>query len=142
MNRTSLKRYEFFDVDVLTDDIAASLVSPATILFSRSSMAHSYWHDYLRILSQGTYPSCASADGGTVVFGDKSGYVYISDQNLQISNTKHQIFRGEIKHITCLVDGSNHNRQYIVALGDDAVHWPGPFRDIFLEGERYFSSTF
>jgi len=28
MNRTtSLKRYEFFDVEVLTDDISASLVS-------------------------------------------------------------------------------------------------------------------
>ena len=57
------------------------------------------------------------------MFGDRSGCVIISDQSFRISGTKHQIFRGEIKYIISgRGDASSHNRQYIVALGDDAVH--------------------
>eukprot|EP01038_Epipyxis_sp_PR26KG_P011998 gene11998-16062_t len=93
MNRSSFRRFEFFDVDTITEDITATL--------------------------EGT-PTCAVAEGGMLLFGDTSGYISISDRNFHIFEKKHRVFRGEIKGIAYIFDPTNHNRQFIVTIGDDA----------------------
>lgn len=54
------------------------------------------------------------------MFGDRTGHITFSDRNFHVSEKKHKLFRGEVKGISYLYDPSNHNRQYIVAIGDDS----------------------
>lgn len=94
MNKNSFRRFEFFDVDILSEHLPEKL---------------------------GFNPTCVAAEGSILLFGDQSGHIVISDRNLSNLDVKHKIFRGEIKFLSYIYDPSNHNKQYIIALGDDAL---------------------
>ena len=69
---------------------------------------------------QGSIPTCATAEGGMLMFGDKTGHIILSDRNFHISEKKHKLFRGEVKGLAFLYDPTSHSKQYIVAIGDDS----------------------
>jgi hypothetical protein len=95
MNRSAFRRFEFFDVDTVSENIQLAL---------------------------GGQPTCAVADGGMLIFGDDNGHIIFSDRNFHISERKHKAFRGEVKGISYIFEGlsANQSRQYIIAIGDDS----------------------
>lgn len=69
---------------------------------------------------KGTRISCALSEGGSLMFGDVQGYVYISDRNSRLSNyKKHRLYRGELKGLAYIYHPLHRQRQYIIAVGDD-----------------------
>eukprot|EP01031_Cornospumella_fuschlensis_P042781 gene42781-52275_t len=92
MNRAALRRFEFFDVDTISEDISATL---------------------------GCVPTCAVAEGGMLIFGDDIGNILFADQDFRVSDRRSKIFKGKIRGLAYLLDPLQSNRQYIVALGDD-----------------------
>ena len=67
----------------------------------------------------GTRVTCAVAEGGSLIFGDSLGNVYISDRSTQLSDKKHKLFRGEVKGLAYIYHPQHRQRQYIIAVGDD-----------------------
>lgn len=65
-------------------------------------------------------PTCAVAESGLLIFGDELGNIIFADRELKVSERKHKIFNGEVLGLAYVLDAANQNRQYIVALGDDA----------------------
>lgn len=90
--RIQWRRFAFFDKDVISEDIEAK-VGKVT---------------------------CASSEGGSLLFGDATGHIYIADRNLQLGEHKHKVFRGEVKGLRYLFDPQNHKKQFVVSVGDDS----------------------
>ena len=68
----------------------------------------------------GARVTCAVAEGGSLIFGDGFGNVYISDRSTELSNKKHKLFRGEVKGLAYIYHPLHRKRQYIIAVGDDS----------------------
>ena len=67
----------------------------------------------------GARVTCAVAEGGSLIFGDVLGNVYISDRSTQLSDKKHKLFRGDVKGLAYIYHPQHRQRQYIIAVGDD-----------------------
>lgn len=92
--RVQWRKFTFFDKDIVEENIEAGL--------------------------GGAKPTCAVAEGGILVFGDASGNISLSDRNFRFTDRKYKAFRGEVRGLAYLFDRTNHRRQYVVAVGDDA----------------------
>jgi hypothetical protein len=68
----------------------------------------------------GARVTCAVAEGGSLIFGDVLGNVYISDRSTELSDKKHKLFRGEVKGLAYIYHPQHRKRQYIIAVGDDS----------------------
>ena len=68
----------------------------------------------------GARVTCAVAEGGSLMFGDVFGNVYISDRSTELSDKKHKLFRGEVKGLAYIYHPLHRKRQYIIAVGDDS----------------------
>ena len=64
--------------------------------------------------------TCAVAEGGSLLFGDATGHIYIADRDMQLGEQKHKVFRGEVKGLRYLFDAQNHKKQFVVSVGDDS----------------------
>lgn len=93
MNRAAFRKFEFFEFDVITQNLSSAI---------------------------GGVPTCAVAESGLLIFGDELGNIIFADRDLKVSERKHKIFNGEVLGLAYVLDTANQNRQYIVALGDDA----------------------
>jgi hypothetical protein len=91
--RVQWRRFAFFDRDVISENIKAKNVDSSI--------------------------TCAVAEGGTLVFGDAMGHIYIADRDLELGEVKHKVFRGEVKGVSYLLD-AQHKRQFIVTAGNDS----------------------
>ena len=93
MNRSlQWRKFTFFDKDVVCENVEVSL---------------------------GSRPTCATAESGMLLFGDAAGYISIADRSFQFDR-KCKAFRGEVRGVRYLVDGANHRRQFVFAVGDDS----------------------
>jgi hypothetical protein len=77
-------------------------------------------------------PTCATADGGMLMFGDRNGNVIFADRNFKVSGKRHKLFRGKIDNIFYLYDPASHTRQYLVVVGDDAAPMEDPSQEAQL----------
>lgn len=93
MNRAAFRKFDFFEFDVITQNLSSAI---------------------------GGVPTCAVAESGLLIFGDELGNIIFADRDLKVSERKHKIFNGEVLGLAYVLDTANQNRQYIVALGDDA----------------------
>ena len=64
--------------------------------------------------------TCAVAEHGVLIFGDESGNVSITDRNFTSVERRCKLFKGQISGLAYVYDPSNSNRQYVIAIGDDA----------------------
>ena len=90
--RVQWKRFAFFHKDVISEDIEAKIGKV----------------------------TCAATEGGSLLFGDATGHIYIADRNPQLSGQKYKVFRGEVKGLRYLFDAHNHKKQFVVSVGDDS----------------------
>ena len=65
-------------------------------------------------------PTYATAEGGMLLFGDKEGYLIMSERSFQDTDRKHKLFRGAVKGISYMYDPMNISKQYVIILGDDS----------------------
>ena len=91
-SRLQWRRFTFFDKELCDDNVEQTL---------------------------GARVTCAVAEGGSLIFGDILGNVYISDRSTQLSDKKHKLFRGEVKGLAFIYHPQHRQRQYIIAIGDD-----------------------
>lgn len=70
--------------------------------------------------SLGAHVTCAVAEGGSLIFGDILGNVFISDRSTQLSDKKYKLFRGEVKGLSYIYHPLHRHRQFIIAVGDDS----------------------
>ena len=70
--------------------------------------------------SLGAQITCAVAEGGSLIFGDTVGNVFISDRSTQLSDKKFKLFRGEVKGLSYIYHPIHRHRQFIIAVGDDS----------------------
>ena len=68
----------------------------------------------------GGHVTCAVAEGGSLIFGDTVGNVFISDRSTQLSDKKFKLFRGEVKGLSYIYHPIHRHRQFIIAVGDDS----------------------
>eukprot|EP01039_Chlorochromonas_danica_P001618 gene1625-1767_t len=92
MNRAALRRFEFFDVDVVSEDIVNTL---------------------------GVAPTCAVAEGGMLIFGDDNGNIIFTDRDLRVTERRSKAFKGKVRGLAYLLDPQRSNRQYVIAVGED-----------------------
>ena len=64
--------------------------------------------------------TCAVAEGGSLLFGDVFGNIYVSDRSTELSDKRHKLFRGEIKGLAYIYHPLQRKRQFIIAVGDDS----------------------
>jgi hypothetical protein len=55
-----------------------------------------------------------------LIFGDNKGHITFANQDFQISDRRHKIFKGEVLGLSYLFDPSNSARQFIFSIGDDS----------------------
>lgn len=70
--------------------------------------------------------TCAVAEGGSLIFGDVLGNVFISDRSTQLCDKKHKLFRGEVKGMLSLLfitRDSNLPFQYKMRVMIEARGW-------------------
>lgn len=55
-----------------------------------------------------------------LIFGDEYGNIVISDRDFHSTDRRYKLFNGSVIGLSYLFDKTNNNRQFIIALGDDA----------------------
>ena len=92
-SRIQWRKFTFFDKELCEENVGHSLGSSVT---------------------------CAVAEGGSLLFGDVLGNVFVSDRSTQLSDKKYKLFRGEVKGLAYIYHPSHRQRQFIIAVGDDS----------------------
>ena len=106
----SFKRYEFFDVDTISQSLGAS-------------------HDD---------SSCSAyADSGVILLGDRHGNLSVIDtlnfNGIDFEKSTYKLFKGEIKGLAYFMDSaSGLNKRMVIAIGDEN------FRVSDKENTNYF----
>jgi hypothetical protein len=65
------------------------------------------------------------AEGGMLLFGDELGRITLTGRDIQTQSSpddrvdSKQVFRGPVYGLSYIFDPKNHNKQYIIAIGDD-----------------------
>lgn len=65
------------------------------------------------------------AEGGMLLFGDESGRITLTGRDIQTQSSpddkieSKQVFRGPVYGLSYLFDLKNHDKQYIIAIGDE-----------------------
>jgi hypothetical protein len=57
-----------------------------------------------------------------LLFGDAQGGITLADRNFRLL-WRHHAFKGEVKGVAYIYDPSNHNKQFVFAVGDEFVHF-------------------
>lgn len=55
-----------------------------------------------------------------LIFGDENGNIVIADRDFHVSERRNKVFKGKVRGLAYLLDPQKSNRQYIIAIGEDA----------------------
>ena len=71
---------------------------------------------------EGVQILCATAEGGSLIFGDNNGNVYVWDHYLRSGGyNKHKLFRYEVNGLEYIYHPIDRQRQYVFTIGSDYV---------------------
>jgi hypothetical protein len=110
MSRVQWRRFAFFEKDSVDENITDAL---------------------------GSSPTCASAEGGMLLFGDNDGNITLADRNFKLL-WKCKAFKGEVKGLAYVYDPANHRKQYVFAVGDEFVHHSGESASAMSQAQETF----
>lgn len=130
-SRLPWEQFTFFDKHNIHENVAALIVCvlaaffiPAVFSLEEIHGLHAviWWIDVLRAGGnrQGAPVTCATAEGGLLIFGDNNGRLTIADRNCVVSS-QHTVFKGKVFGVEYIVDKGNQARQFIITIGEEQV---------------------
>ena len=70
------------------------------------------------MFKKGSTPTCATADGGILLFGSDKGNITLTDRNFKILWVN-KSYNGPVRGISYIYDIMNHKKQYLIAIGEE-----------------------